>query len=71
MKKSTNRNIKAILSRYFLSIFSVLAVTVLICGIEYSGDRSRFQMTGEHYETITFSEIKEALFNFIYDNKIK
>ncbi len=71
MKKSTNRDIKAILTRYFLSIFSVLAVTVLICGVEYSGDKSNFQMTGKHYETISFSEIRDAFFSFITDNKIK
>lgn len=71
MKKNTNKDIKAILVRYFISIFSVLLIAALICGVEYSGDKSNFRLTGEHYETITFDEIKEAFFRLIDNNNAK
>ncbi len=61
MKKNNNADIKAVLVRFFISIFAVLAVTSLICGIEYSGDKAQFQMTGKHYETVDFQDIKDTV----------
>ena len=68
MKKNTNKDIKQILTRYFICIFSILAITALICGIEYSGDKSHFQMTGEHYETIGIDDIRQAFFQMQGNN---
>lgn len=65
MKKNNNADIKAILVRFFLCIFAVLAVTSLICGVEYSGDKAQFQMTGKHYDTVNFQEIKDTVYKLL------
>ncbi len=70
MKGNRNKDIKTVLVRYFICVFSVLAIASLICGIEYSGEKSYFRMTGKHYETVNFSELNNFLQQFTENSGI-
>ncbi len=61
MKNSINKNIKTVLIRFFICVFSVLLSAAFICSIELIGSRSQFSMTGKPYETVSFQELGDYL----------
>lgn len=70
MKKHNNNNdIKAILLRFFISIFAILSIASLICGIEYSGSRTQFSMTGKAYDTISLQDIRNEVNDFLLSRR--